>query len=152
MSSHLLASIALAVLLAPALGAQESRDPKLDQLFYEKKSLVLAEAARRHYEIASWCHKRNLVSQCTSELLYSVEISDQRYKPANRSLDLMRRFEDEFSRRVAVVGSSPQPVAHIDLVLTPLGSGRIALADSQLLRSRSVERKLRKRTGRGNAL
>jgi hypothetical protein len=43
--------------------------------------------------------------------------------------DVVTRFEEELGRAVLVVGSSPQPVAHIDMVLTPLGRGRVALAD-----------------------
>jgi len=39
------------------------------------------------------------------------------------------RFERVLGRRVHVIGPTPQPVPHIDLVLTPLGDGRIALAD-----------------------
>jgi hypothetical protein len=39
------------------------------------------------------------------------------------------RFEEELGRPVLVVGPFPQPVAHIDMVVTPLGGRRIALAD-----------------------
>lgn len=41
------------------------------------------------------------------------------------------RFQDELGRPVLVVGPVPQPVAHIDMMLTPLGDGRIALADAE---------------------
>lgn len=46
--------------------------------------------------------------------------------------DVVRRFEKELGRQVIVVGSVPQPTAHMDLVLTPLGENRVALADSRL--------------------
>lgn len=39
-------------------------------------------------------------------------------------------FEGELGRRVLVVGTHPQPIGHIDMVLTPLGDRRVALADS----------------------
>lgn len=45
--------------------------------------------------------------------------------------EAVRRFERALGRRVHVIGPSPQPVAHIDLVLTPLGDGRLALADPE---------------------
>lgn len=38
-------------------------------------------------------------------------------------------FEQELGRRVLVVGPAPQPIGHIDMMLTPLGDGRVALAD-----------------------
>jgi hypothetical protein len=43
--------------------------------------------------------------------------------------DVVRRFERELGRPVLVVGPLPQPVGHIDMILTPLGAGRLALAD-----------------------
>jgi len=39
-------------------------------------------------------------------------------------------FEQELGRRVLVVGPAPQPIGHIDMMLTPLGQGRVALADT----------------------
>lgn len=43
--------------------------------------------------------------------------------------DIARRFGDELGKPVVVIGPSPQPVGHIDMVLTPLGGGRVMLAD-----------------------
>ena len=43
--------------------------------------------------------------------------------------EAVRRFQRELGRKVLVVGPLPQPVAHIDMVLTPLGPDRLALAD-----------------------
>ena len=40
-----------------------------------------------------------------------------------------RRFERELGRPVIVVGPVPQPIAHLDMFLTPLGERRVALAD-----------------------
>ncbi|MEX0886496.1 MAG: hypothetical protein WD009_08670 [Phycisphaeraceae bacterium] len=42
---------------------------------------------------------------------------------------IVRRFAALFGRTVLVVGPSPQPVGHIDMILTPLGEGRLMLAD-----------------------
>jgi hypothetical protein len=44
-------------------------------------------------------------------------------------VDIVLRFEQELGRRVLVVGPFPQPVAHIDMVITPLGDGRLVVAD-----------------------
>src|SRR5688572_9260348 len=43
--------------------------------------------------------------------------------------EVVLRFQEELGRRVLVVGPVPQPIAHIDMMLTPLGGGRIAVAD-----------------------
>jgi len=44
--------------------------------------------------------------------------------------EVVVRFQDELGRRVLVVGPYPQPIAHIDMMMTPLGDGRILVADS----------------------
>jgi len=44
--------------------------------------------------------------------------------------EVVLRFEEELGRRVLVVGPFPQPIAHIDMAITPLGDQRIAVADS----------------------
>lgn len=43
--------------------------------------------------------------------------------------EVVERFEHELGRPVLVVGPLPQPIAHIDMMLTPLGNKRLALAD-----------------------
>jgi hypothetical protein len=43
--------------------------------------------------------------------------------------DIAAGFEQELGRKLLVVGPAPQPIAHIDMMLTPLGAGRVALAD-----------------------
>ena len=44
--------------------------------------------------------------------------------------EIVRRFREELGREVLVVGESPQPAAHLDMILTPLGNDRVAVADS----------------------
>ena len=44
--------------------------------------------------------------------------------------EVVLRFEEELGRPVLVVGPFPQPIAHIDMMLTPLGGRRIAVADA----------------------
>jgi len=60
---------------------------------------------------------------------------------------IARRFEQAFGRPVIVVGPLPQPVGHIDMMLTPIGDGRLMLADPaagaaviEQLRERGSER------------
>ena len=44
---------------------------------------------------------------------------------------IVKRFSKLFGRPVTVVGQSSQPVGHIDLLVTPLGDKRVAVADSR---------------------
>lgn len=41
----------------------------------------------------------------------------------------VRQFEKELGRQIWVVGPSPQPIGHLDMMLAPLGRRRIILAD-----------------------
>ncbi|MFH1732214.1 MAG: hypothetical protein ABIF82_11280 [Planctomycetota bacterium] len=43
--------------------------------------------------------------------------------------EVVRKFQRELGRPVLVIGPMPQPVGHIDMILTALDSGRLALAD-----------------------
>lgn len=43
--------------------------------------------------------------------------------------EIARLFQDEFGKAVIVVGPAPQPIGHIDMMLTPLGGKRLMLAD-----------------------
>lgn len=45
--------------------------------------------------------------------------------------EVVARFQEELGRPVLVVGPFPQPVGHIDMMITPLGKGRIAVADAK---------------------
>ena len=45
-------------------------------------------------------------------------------------IDVVLDFQKELGRRVLVIGPFPQPVAHIDMMLTPLGHKRVAVADA----------------------
>ncbi|MGI9443425.1 MAG: hypothetical protein ACR2N1_13215 [Rubripirellula sp.] len=44
---------------------------------------------------------------------------------------IVRRFSKLFGRPVTVVGKTSQTVGHIDLIVTPLGDHRVAVADSR---------------------
>lgn len=46
--------------------------------------------------------------------------------------EIVEIFQTEFKREVMVIGPAPQPIPHIDMMLTPLGNNKIAIADSKL--------------------
>lgn len=46
--------------------------------------------------------------------------------------EVVARFERELGRKVVVLGRTPQPIAHIDLIVMPLDTRRIALGDVRL--------------------
>ena len=43
--------------------------------------------------------------------------------------DVVRKFQRELGRRVIVLGPLPQPVAHIDMIISPLARDQIVVAD-----------------------
>ena len=45
--------------------------------------------------------------------------------------EIVHRFEELLGAPVVVLGPSPQPIAHIDLAFTPLGGGRVVVADAR---------------------
>lgn len=42
---------------------------------------------------------------------------------------VLKQFEAELGKRILVIGPVPQPIGHIDMMLTPLGEKKILLAD-----------------------
>ncbi len=55
-----------------------------------------------------------------------------RYNALEKNLDeteVVRRFQQELGKPVIVVGPAPQPIGHVDMMLTPLGGQRLLLAD-----------------------
>lgn len=58
-----------------------------------------------------------------------------RYNAVAQQIDeiaVVKQFQNELGRQVLVVGPVPQPVAHIDMAVTPMGQGRIAVADANM--------------------
>lgn len=45
-------------------------------------------------------------------------------------VETVKLFESELGRKVLVIGPVPQPVAHIDMILTPIGNKQVVLADA----------------------
>lgn len=71
----------------------------------------------------------NVVSDGVSVFIGADTIRTNALELGVGEATVARRFAAELGRPVQVIGPSPQPVAHIDLVLTPLGASRLALAD-----------------------
>lgn len=46
--------------------------------------------------------------------------------------EIVQQFQQDFKREVFVIGPTPQPIPHIDMILTPLGNKQFAVADSRL--------------------
>lgn len=89
---------ALLFLIVSLIAAAPVGGQSLDKerAFRQKRDLVIVKSARRHYDIAEWCWKNDLLSQSTAEILYALEISDQRHKPSKTALAEMRKLDDDF--------------------------------------------------------
>ncbi|PLX95408.1 MAG: hypothetical protein C0619_01490 [Desulfuromonas sp.] len=46
-------------------------------------------------------------------------------------VEIVRQFENELNRKVLVIGPFPQPIGHIDMMITPIGDKRVVVADSR---------------------
>ena len=44
--------------------------------------------------------------------------------------EVVVKLENELGRKILVIGPFPQPVSHIDMILTPIGNKRLVLADA----------------------
>jgi len=72
----------------------------------------------------------NIVSDEDFILIGANTIRHNALKLDLSATDVATQFQKELGRPVLVVGPYPQPIAHIDMMITPLGGGRILLADS----------------------
>ena len=74
----------------------------------------------------------NLVSDAQHVFIGANTIRYNAVRWVASEADVVRQFELELGRTVLVIGPMPQPIGHIDMMLTPLGNGRIAVADASL--------------------
>ena len=72
----------------------------------------------------------NIVSDHEHVLIGANTIRRNAMELGVAEAEVVVRFEEELGRRVLVVGPFPQPISHIDMAITPLGDGRIAVADA----------------------
>jgi len=96
-------------LMAPAIAAARGYRLVESELSFEGGNIVSDE---RRVMIGADTIRRNAIELDVNEV------------------EVVLRFETELGRPVTVVGPVPQPVAHLDMMLTPLGDGRIAVADA----------------------
>ena len=96
-------------LMADAIGREGGYRVQPSELFFEGGNIVSDE---EHILIGANTIRRNAAE---------LDVLDA---------EVILRFEEELGRRVLVVGPFPQPIAHIDMAITPLGGRRIAVADS----------------------
>jgi hypothetical protein len=71
----------------------------------------------------------NLVSDRRRVLIGANTIRYNALELGTSEGEVVLRFELELGRPVLVLGPVPQPVSHIDMAVTPLGEGRVAVAD-----------------------
>jgi hypothetical protein len=72
----------------------------------------------------------NLLSDERNAFVAAKLIRENALESAVVEDEIRRRFEEELGLPVLAVGQSGLPVAHLDMALTPLGNGRIAVADA----------------------
>ncbi len=98
---------AVLLVLAPLVAAQ---DDELRQQFRLKRDLCLVGCARRHYDLAKWCWNVELLPQSTAEVLYALELSDDRHKPSKTALAKMQALDGEFWQKER----KPPRAAHVN--------------------------------------
>jgi hypothetical protein len=72
----------------------------------------------------------NIVSDGETVFVGANTIRENASRLNLRDAEVARRFEEELGLPVLVVGPLPQPVGHIDMMLTPLGGRRLLVADA----------------------
>jgi hypothetical protein len=108
-------------MMADAIARDAGYRIKASGLFFEGGNIVSDSA---HVFIGGYTIRRNAIELSVPES------------------EVVVRFEEELGRPVLVIGPVPQPVAHIDMMLTPLGNGRVAQADAAagaLIAERALE-------------
>jgi len=91
----------------------------------------IAEFADYHLQTSTlYFEGGNIVSDDEYILIGANTIRYNSLKLEQDEVDIVIRFQKELGRPVLVLGPYPQPIAHIDMMITPLGDGRILVADS----------------------
>jgi hypothetical protein len=97
----LVGTLAGGLLIAPrASRAAPDRAEQARAELKKRKQELLVAASRRHVELGIWCRDAGLVSQAAKEFVRAVEVSEGADSWAVRILDLMRRMDERFWRKV----------------------------------------------------
>src|SRR5262245_616118 len=78
---------------APGEAAKQELEAKLLE--------ALVEASTRHVKLGIWCRDAGMVSQASNEFMYAVTVSEGKHKWSVDILNLMRKFDDAFWRKVS---------------------------------------------------
>lgn len=73
----------------------------------------------------------NIVSDDDYAYIGANTIVHNAIKYKKTSEEIVRRFQQELGQQVMVIGPVPQPIGHIDMMLTPLGNKHLLLADAK---------------------
>jgi hypothetical protein len=71
----------------------------------------------------------NIIADKNTIFIGANTIVDNAVKLKESPEQIALQFERELGRPVLVIGPVPQPIGHIDMMLTPLGENKIVLAD-----------------------
>ena len=93
------AGAGLAVTGIRVAGAEPNEAAKQELEVRLLESLV--EASTRHVKLGIWCRDAGMVSQASNEFIHAVTISEGKHKWSVDVLNLMRRFDDAFWRKVS---------------------------------------------------
>jgi len=97
---------------------------------------LIPERLARHLRIA---HRRsklsfeggNIVSGSRHVFIGANTIRYNAWKLRKTDAEIVRELQRELGRPVLVIGPLPQPVDHIDMMMTALGGGDVAVADAR---------------------
>ncbi len=73
----------------------------------------------------------NIVSDNDYVYIGANTIAYNAMKHKKPSDEIIKQFQKELGRQVMVIGPVPQPIGHIDMMLTPLGNKHLLLADAK---------------------
>ncbi len=90
---------ALAIVGARVAAPEPSEAAKKELEGRLKEALV--KASRRHIELGIWCRDAGMVSQASNEFVRAVEISEGKDQWAVNILNLMRKLDDAFWKKVS---------------------------------------------------
>lgn len=103
--------------------------------FKRAEDSVMADvvAKERKYEVLRselYFEGGNIVSDESQVFVGANTVRHNALKNSMSESEVVRQFQDELGRKIFVVGPFPQPIGHIDMMMTPLGDNTIAVADA----------------------
>jgi hypothetical protein len=87
---------ALVAALAAVAGAAPDREATKKREYQAKKTGLLRTTGAAHIKLGLWCRDAGLVPQATAEFLRAVDVSEGALPFAQRLVDIMRAYGDDF--------------------------------------------------------